>query len=678
MVRVKRRPGRNHLVVQDDRVRQVDTTSSKHSTIMSQSITDILGEHGPFTLHVEGFAVRRQQQQMAQAIADLLQGDSDLVVEAGTGTGKTFAYLVPVMLSGRKVIVSTGTKNLQDQLFKRDIPVVRKALNVPVTCALLKGRANYLCRHRLDLALETVMQFEPRHMPALQSIRDWSAHTHEGDIADCQAVPETDFIWPRVTSTADNCLGNDCNYYQECFVLQARRAAQAADVVVINHHLLLSDMALQEEGFGELLPAADAYVIDEAHQLPEIAAQFFGIGTSTQQFVDLATDSQRTYLQDINETTEMEHVTGRLDKAARDVRLLFGDPMGRGSWRDIAGRQDVIQALTELQETAQQLETVLAPLAERSKDLENCHKRCVNLLSRLMQITQEASENDIQWYEVHRRSVSFHLTPLDIAGAFIEHKSRKGGNWIFTSATLTVDHDFSHFTRRLGVVDAATRQWDSPFDYATQTLLYLPDNMPDPNAPNYTARVIDVAKQVLRASEGRAFLLFTSYRALRQAENVLREHLPYPLLVQGEASRDHLLATFRNTEHAVLLGTSSFWEGVDVRGEALSCVIIDKLPFAAPTDPVLQARLDSLRRQGLNPFMTYQLPSAVITLKQGVGRLIRDPADRGVLVLCDPRLLGKSYGKTFLNSLPKMPLTRQLRDVNRFFASDSTRSEVGR
>lgn len=645
---------------------------------MPQSVIDILGESGPFARHVEGYAVRTQQQRMAEAISELLQDKGDLVVEAGTGTGKTFAYLVPAMLSGRKIIISTGTKNLQDQLFRRDIPVVRKALNVPVSCALLKGRANYLCHHRLELALETVTQYDARHMPTLRAIQDWSLQTRDGDIAACQAVPETDFIWPRVTSTADNCLGNDCNHYQACFVMQARRAAQAADVVVINHHLLLSDMALQEEGFGELLPAADAYVIDEAHQLPEIATQFFGIGTSTQQFVDLATDSQRAYLQDINENTEIEQASDRLSKSARDVRLLFGEQMGRGSWREIAGRRDVIQSLTELHESAQQLETLLAPLAERSKALENSQQRCGNLLARLTQITQEAGTNDIQWYEVHRRSVSLHLTPLDIAAAFMEHKIRKGGSWIFTSATLTVNNDFTHFTRRLGVQAAATRQWDSPFDYARQTLLYLPDNMPDPNAPNYTARVIDVAKQVLRASKGRAFILFTSYRALRQAEQVLRDQLPYPLLVQGEAPRDHLLATFRSTPHAVLLGTSSFWEGVDVRGEALSCVIIDKLPFAAPADPVLQARLDSLRQQGLNPFMSYQLPSAVITLKQGVGRLIRDPADRGVMVLCDPRLLNKAYGKTFLNSLPKMPVTRQLRDVQCFFADEAKLSEAGR
>jgi ATP-dependent DNA helicase DinG len=552
-------------------------------------------------------------------------------------------------------------------LFHRDIPLVRQALNIPVNVALLKGRANYLCLHRLQMMHEIAPQQEPQLVPQLAQLQNFAKQTSRGDIAECDAVPEGDPLWFRVTSTADNCLGAECQDYQDCFVLQARREAQAADLVVINHHLLLADMALSEEGFGELLPAADVFIVDEAHQLPEVAAQFFGVGISTQQFIDLATDVQRAYTQDINETRDVELLCLQLSKAARDLRLVFGMDLRRGPWQEIQTNRNVQTSIDHLLEFNDKLTVLLQPLVERSKDLENMYQRSVALRSRLQQVTTASELDQIHWYEVHRRSLSLHVTPLDIAPPFMQHKLRKGGNWIFTSATLTVDHRFDHFSRRLGLNDIASRQFDSPFDFAHQALMYLPKGLPEPNSPTYTDAVVRIAKPVLQASAGRAFLLFTSHRALRQAETALRGSIEFPLLVQGEAPRDHLLASFRRTPHAVLLGTSSFWEGVDVRGEALSCVIIDKLPFATPNDPVLQARLQHLRGQGLNPFMHYQLPAAVITLKQGVGRLIRDVGDRGVLVLCDPRLRGKAYGRTFLQSLPAMPVTDSIETVKAFF-----------
>jgi ATP-dependent DNA helicase DinG len=634
---------------------------------MLDTVADLLGTDGPIAQRLDGFAVRAQQQSMAQAIADAISTQHDLIVEAGTGTGKTFAYLVPAVCSGRKVIISTGTKNLQDQLFHRDIPLVRQALNIPVSCALLKGRGNYLCLHRLRTTAELAPQQETHLIPQLQQLQSFAKQTTRGDIAECDAIPEGDPLWFRVTSTADNCLGAECQDYQACFVLQARREAQAADLVVINHHLLLSDMALSEEGFGELLPAADIFVVDEAHQLSEVASQFFGIGISTQQFVDLATDVQRTYVQEINETRDIELLCQHLGKAARDLRLVFGMDLRRGPWHEIQNNTNVQTTLNQLLAVNDDLKNQLQPLIERSKDMENAYQRCVALSSRLQEVTAQIQTGQIQWYEVHRRSVSFHITPLDIAPSFTEHKLRKGGNWIFTSATLTVDRRFDHFSRRLGLSDTPSLQFDSPFDFEHQALMYLPKGLPDPNSPTYIDAVVRIAKQVLQASAGRAFLLFTSHRALRLAEQALRGSIEFPLLVQGEAPRDHLLASFRRTPHAVLLGTSSFWEGVDVRGEALSCVIIDKLPFATPSDPVLQARLENLRGQGLNPFMHYQLPTAVITLKQGVGRLIRDASDRGVLVLCDPRLRSKAYGRIFLQSLPRMPITDSVEAVKTFF-----------
>jgi len=644
---------------------------------MLDTTAELLGPDGPVAKYLQGFSVRVQQQQMAQAIADAVTRQQDLVVEAGTGTGKTFAYLVPAMCSGRKVIVSTGTKNLQDQLFHRDIPLLRKALKIPIKIALLKGRGNYVCLERLRNAVDIAPQQEPHLLPRLQQVEQFAKSSVRGDIAECDALAEGDPLWFRITSTAENCLGMECPDYQDCFVMRARREAQAADLVVINHYLLLSDMALSEEGFGEILPAADICVVDEAHQLADIASQFFGAGISTQQFVDLAQDAERSYALEINETRDVELLCRQLNKAARDLRLVFGDNLRRGPWHEIQNDRNIRHCIDRLLQCNDELGEQLQVLAERSKELENASQRCSKLAARLRDATRKLDGEQIQWYEVHRRSLSLHITPLDIAPAFSEHKQRKGGTWIFTSATLAVARDFDHFCQRLGLLEINSQRFESPFDYLHQALLFLPKGLPDPNSSGYTDAVVHIARQVLAASAGRAFMLFTSHRALRLAEQSLRGKIEFPLLVQGEASRDHLLERFRQTPHAVLLGTSSFWEGVDVRGEALSCVIIDKLPFATPGDPVLQARLENLRRRGINPFMNYQLPAAVITLKQGVGRLIRDHQDRGVVVLCDPRLRSKQYGRTFLQSLPRMPITDSLEAVNTFFDSAPHVAEAG-
>ncbi len=634
------------------------------------SAAEVLGTHGPLSQHLAGFRVRAAQQAMADAIAAALTDKQDLLVEAGTGTGKTLAYLVPAMLSGMKIIISTGTKNLQDQLINRDVPLLRQALKIPVSVSVLKGRSNYLCLHRYDQA-----QQEPTldkiQVKSLRTIKNWSDGTRHGDIAECSDLSESDPFWIKVTSTVDNCLGQDCEVYDKCYLVKARRDAQAADVVIVNHHLLLSDMALQQSGFGELLPGADAYIIDEAHQLPEIASQYFGLGFSTAQAADLATDCAQAYHQDINETAEFAAQTDLLSRRSAQLRDVFGSQQRRAPWVTLAQDANVQERLTQFYEALYALRTQLQPLAERSKDLATCLERCEILLERYTQMTQPAASGFVHWFEVHRRSVSLHMTPLDIAATFHEHRAHKPGVWIFTSATLTVAGKFEHFTSRLGLHDARCMHWDSPFDYQHNTLMYLPPDMPEPNSPNYIEKVVWVTRQVLSFSRGRAFVLFTSHRAMQDAWQRLRGSLPYPLFVQGDMSRDVLLEKFRATPNAVLLGTSSFWEGVDVRGEALSCVIIDKLPFATPDDPVLQARIDALRARGANPFMDYQLPSAVIALKQGAGRLIRDYDDRGVLVLCDPRLRSKPYGKIFLNSLPPMPVTRDEQDVLHFFMNQS-------
>jgi len=628
-----------------------------------------LGSDGALASEVPGFAARAQQQQMAAAVESALADHSTLIVEAGTGTGKTFAYLVPALLSGRRVIVSTGTRHLQDQLFHRDLPTVQAALGVPLQAALLKGRANYLCHHRLAITRSEGRLSARQQVDQLERIHDWSGRTRSGDIAELSSVPEDAPIWPRVTSTAENCIGQQCEWFARCHVLKARRAAQEADLVVINHHLLCADLALKEEGFGELLPGADAFVIDEAHQLPDTAAQFFGTSLSSRQLQELAQDSVTEYLRETADQQGLPELARCLEKQLQDVRLAMGSGEQRAPWSRLAESAELQTRLGALRQGLDSLAAALQAQAERSRGLDNCHQRALKLQLALAQCTAQPPPDHIHWFETYRQSFRINLTPLDVANTFSARRHQFPSCWVFTSATLSVNGSFEHFARRLGLEDAATLQLDSPFDYANNALFYVPQDLPEPDHEAYTERVLDEAERIIRACGGRTFVLFTSYRALHIAQRRLAASCAFPLLVQGSAPRNELLERFRQLGNAVLLGTSSFWEGVDVRGEALSCVIIDKLPFASPGDPVLQARIDALRQRGGNPFMDEQLPHAVITLKQGVGRLIRDVRDRGVLVICDPRLLSRRYGRVFLNSLPDMRRSRDFADVAAFFAA---------
>jgi len=636
--------------------------------------SDCLSNDGVLAGEVPDFAARPQQQEMAVAVERVLAHGEVLIVEAGTGTGKTFAYLVPALLSGRKVIISTGTRHLQDQLFHRDLPTVQSALAVPVNAALLKGRANYLCHHRLDTTRTEGRLTSRQQLGQLENIFDWSGRTRSGDIAELSGIPEDAPIWPRVTSTADNCLGQQCEWLQKCHVIQARRAAQDADLVVINHHLLCADLALKEEGFGELLPGVDAFIIDEAHQLPETAARFFGVTLSSRQLQELAQDSISEYVRETAEQEGLPDTARAVERALLDVRLSMGKGEQRSPWSKLANDQELIERLNKLRKTLAELSAELGQQAGRSRGLDNCYQRAVKLQSVLVQTTEKPPENTIHWFETWRQSFRINLTPLDVADNFSSHRQELPSRWVFTSATLSVNGKFDHFARRLGLEDANTLKLDSPFDFHNHALFYVPEGLPEPGHESYTDAMLDHAEQIIRASRGRCFVLFTSYRALNIAQRRLKDSCEFPLLVQGSAPRNELLERFRELGNAVLLGTSSFWEGVDVRGEALSCVIIDKLPFASPGDPVWQARIDALKERGGNPFLEEQLPHAVITLKQGVGRLIRDVNDRGVLVICDPRLVAKSYGRVFLNSLPDMKRTRDFDEVVAFFhASDVAR-----
>jgi len=607
---------------------------------------------------------------MAEATADTLAANAILIVEAGTGTGKTFAYLMPALQSGKKIIISTGTRHLQDQLFAKDLPVVRAALQAPVRSALLKGRANYLCWHRLGIAAGEGRRLSGRQLHELEDIRAWSARTASGDIAELGSVPEDSAIWPRVTSTVENCLGQECEYFQDCFVVKARRQALEADIVVINHHLLFADMVLKEEGFGELLPGADAFIIDEAHQLPEVASVFFGTTLGSQQLRDLVRDTRLEHVREAGDMQDLPEAADRLETVTHQLRLVLGQDR-RAAWSEVSADPALQEALQQLSACLQQLTDWLVVAAERGKGLESCRARAVLLKDRLSLLMKHASGEYIHWFETFRTSFRLNLTPLDVAPVFRNCLDNLSSAWVFTSATLAVGDSFEHFAGQLGLEDARQLKLDSPFDYRSNALLYLPGNMPEPNDRFYVDAVVACTRDVLQASAGRAFVLFTSHSALQAAAAQLADTLDYPLLVQGTAPRRELLERFRELGNAVLLGTGSFWEGVDVRGEALSCVIIDKLPFSSPGDPILQARIEALRQQGVNPFMAYQLPQAVINLKQGVGRLIRDRHDRGVLVLCDPRLRSKSYGRVFLKSLPQMPSTADSQQVHAFFAAAS-------
>jgi ATP-dependent DNA helicase DinG len=635
------------------------------------SIQDVLGPDGLMAKALPGFSYRAQQAEMAEQVTDTIERGELLVAEAGTGTGKTFSYLVPALLSGSKVIISTGTKNLQDQLFLRDLPKVQDVLASPVKTALLKGRSNYLCIHRMESALHDGRGHQRTISRQLAQIRDWSVTTRSGDIAELKNIPEDTMVWPLVTSTGDNCLGSECPDWSKCHLVEARRNAQEADMVIINHHLLCADFAIKDEGFGELLPAADAFIIDEAHQLPDVASSFFGSTISTRQIVELSRDTELEYHKEAGDMPELVEQTDKLAKAARDLRLAFGQRSRRGGWQEIVDDADIKQALGGFRGELSGLFMLLDTMEGRGKGLDSCLARTQELGGLLDQMcaTTEDSQN-IRWFETHTQSLRMNSTPLDIAELFQAQVKQHPASWVFTSATLAVGDSFEHFQQQLGLEQAHTAKWDSPFDYQKQALWFVPKGLPPPSDAQYTHQVMELALPILKASKGRAFLLFTSYRALNEAADWLENKLDYPLLVQGDAPKAELIHQFVEHGNAILLGTSSFWEGVDVRGNALSLVLIDKLPFASPGDPVLQARLDVIKKQGGNPFMQYQVPQTAIALKQGAGRLIRDVTDRGVLVLCDPRMLKKSYGYTFLEAMPPFARTRELQDVIDFFQAN--------
>jgi ATP-dependent DNA helicase DinG len=634
---------------------------------LAGEIYELFRDGGSLEAALEGFSHRPEQLHMAEAVSEAMTLGHDLIIEAGTGTGKTLAYLVPVLISARRAVISTGTKTLQDQLFHRDLPNLGRALGRPATVALLKGRGNYLCLHRLDIAQHDLLSSTPADNSAFALVVNWSRRTSTGDIGEVDGIGEGDPVWSRVTSTVDNCLGTECRFIDKCHVAKARQAAMRATIVIVNHHLLMADLSLKDDGFGELLPGFETVIVDEAHQFPDTAQSFFNSTVTSRQIRELVGDMRA-------EISLAGHDDDALTKLARECEANLRSAVGvlAGSPRNLAWDAISPDAASALSDLSAVMNHLAGQFANREDDMTPGLRRCAERVRNVVhafKVLEDAEDNPgLRWIEVARGNFSAHFSPVDVAESLARVLQSQSCNWVMTSATLAVNGDFTHFINRLGIRDAECVVIESPFDYPSQAMIYVPDDLPSPSAPGYTEAAVDAVLPILRYTGGRAFFLFTSHRALRIASDRLSGLDEFELLVQGQQPRSRLLDLFVRLDRAVLLGTASFWEGVDIRGAALVVVAIDKLPFAAPDDPMLQVRLERIREAGGNPFGDYQLPQAVLSLKQGVGRLIRDYDDYGVIVLCDPRLYSRGYGRVFLRSLPDAPVVRQSGDVYDFLA----------
>jgi ATP-dependent DNA helicase DinG len=665
---------------------------------LADRTTAAFAERGALSRAFPNFEPRAGQVEMAVAVARVLEQGGVLLAEAGTGTGKTLAYLIPAILSRQRVLVSTGTKNLQEQIFFKDIPSLKEALGVSFTATLMKGRANYLCVHRLD-QLNDDLAGPASHDVFLPIIRDWAARTETGDRAELEGLPEDLPFWKEVDAAADTCLGTECPRYNDCFVTKMRQRAAASDVVIVNHHLLCADAAVRQNAYGEVIPSCPHAVVDEAHQLEDVATQYFGYSVSTYRVEDLARDIERFEESGRVDARDQREIGKAVEALRNHARQFFADLIlaigGSGSARRIdsealRARSSQNTRLTEttlasVRESAGDLlgaldrtESALGLLPARSpsddpggeddQDVETFLRRTHELRDDLRFLLRASDPEYVFFVESRGRGVFLRASPINVATIVREVLLDKMRTTVLTSATLTVDGTFSYIRGRLGIRSAEEVRLPSEFDFRNQALLYLPPAMPDPRSPDFSLAAGRQVVEILKRSRGRAFVLFTSYATLREVQAIAEMALDYPMLVQGTAPRTELLRQFRDTPHSVLFATSSFWQGVDVVGDALSCVIIDKLPFASPGDPVTSARIDAIRAHGGEPFEEYQVPLAILTLQQGLGRLIRHRQDRGVLAVLDPRLRTKGYGRRFIESLPPSPVVHDLAAVETFFA----------
>lgn len=631
-------------------------------------IVKTFSPEGALSKAIPGFQPRQAQIDMAEAVECAITEQSQLVIEAGTGTGKTFAYLVPALLSGKKTVISTGSKNLQEQLFHRDLPLMVDALGFFGQVALLKGRSNYLCLDRLSRQMveSHEQSADPTLLSQLVKVRSWASETKSGDLGECEAIAEDSPVIPAITSTNDNCLGKECPSYEECFVLKARKRALDSDVVVVNHHLFLADLAIKETGFGELIPEAEVFIFDEAHQMPDIASHYFGQSLSSRQIQELCKDIDIAYRTEAKDMQQLQKAGDKLLQTAMDLRIVLGDTGFRGNWREAIGSPSISRELMRLNDALDFVIEVLKLAIGRSQLLDSAYERANTVKNRLDRVCDVSITGYSYWYDTTPRHFSLHITPLTVADKFCEQMELNPGAWIFTSATLAVNDDFAHFTSRLGLKPQRMFSLPSPFDYQKQARLCVPRYLPEPNSPGMANKLVTLLSPLIEKNQGRCFFLCTSHSMMKELVDRFRQSLSVPVLMQGETSKQRTLAEFMELGNALLVATGAFWEGIDVRGDTLSCVIIDKLPFTAPDDPLLKARIEDCQLRGGDPFAQVQLPEAVITLKQGVGRLIRDKNDSGALIICDNRLVTRDYGGVFLASLPPIPRTRDLNIVQDF------------
>lgn len=637
--------------------------------LQTSSVSQCFSDSGLLAQNIDGFKARKPQVDMAKAVEQVIKDKSTLVVEAGTGTGKTYAYLVPALLAGKKVIVSTGTKALQEQLFHRDLPIVKKAIKPRLQTALLKGRSNYLCLYRLDINGQHPPFEDADFITDLTKVRRWSSETDDGDVGSLTSIEENSRVLPYVTSTVDNCLAKDCPNIADCHVVKARKKALEADLVVVNHHLFFADMALKDTGFGELIPDTDVMIFDEAHQVPDIASEYFGEHFSSRQVVELCKDIQAEYQTHLRDLPQLNKAASNMEKSILDMRLAFAIDPERGNWREKSQTATVQEHRQTVKRAFEFLYDVCKLAVSRTEGIDNCFERLVQLKGKFELVNNVADTGFSYWYETTKRQFGLHITPLSIADKFGKYVDESESAWVFTSATVSVDEGFEHFTGLLGIESARTQILGSPFDYQNQAMFCVPRYFPEPNDKASVRALAELTLELTEKSRGRAFVLFTSHRVMKLVAELIEDKVNYPLLVQGTTSKRLLLEQFTLAKNAILLGTSSFWEGVDVRGDSLSLVIIDKLPFASPDEPLLQARIEDCKLKGMEPFAQVQIPQAVISLKQGVGRLIRDTSDKGVLVICDPRLVTRAYGEVFIRSLPDMKRTRDIDKVKEFLTT---------
>lgn len=646
--------------------------------VTAQQLEEFLGPDGPVAKAHPNYEYRPGQIQMAQAIADAIENGSHLCVEAGTGTGKTLAYLLPCIFSRKRVIISTGTKNLQEQLFFKDIPFLEKALGRDLSVAYLKGRSNYLCLKKLDAIDGEGYLFSPHDPEYLKLIRAWVRTTEAGDRAELKELPDELPLWRHLDARRDTCTGQKCPDFESCFVTKARQRALKADIVIVNHYLFFADLALRKGDFGAVLPDYSIVIFDEAHELEDVATQYFGVMVSNYRIDELVRDTEKALAECNSASEHLPEQLAKLSVRSRDFFSQFRATEGRFPLQELGQglavrrgprRDDSIGDLyLKLTSQLEMLRTSLASIPEPTDLTESLVRRCTELREEMSCILESDSYDQVYWCDVRGRGVFLWASPIQIASVLRERLYPAVATVVLTSATLSTGGNFSFIRSRLGLGESQELILGSHFDFKRQAILYVPREIPEPREEGWVRKACRELERILEASEGRAFVLFTSYAQMEVVHDVLKDILPFPVLLQGEMSRSGLLEAFRNTPNAVLFGTSSFWQGVDVQGETLSCVVIDKLPFSVPSDPIVAARIRHLNEAGGNAFYEYQIPEAIILLKQGFGRLIRSRTDRGILALLDKRVLTKRYGQTFLRSIPPAPLTHDPADLCNFFA----------